>query len=214
MQSYNNLLAEVTARLGGRTDLGGRIDRWLNYAFFELLLNPRFSFNELDSFTTFTTLANQSTYELEDVGLNSMNFWFILNIRDNTNQIHIERSHYQVLDRVAMTTGRPVRYYRFHDALTFDPVPDGAFEMQIRFRKRPADLAAGSTFEGLGVEWEEPLVVLAVVKAWEALDQRDKASEQRSLLEPMLGVRQDIPQLESGVDDENTIMPVIDEWRW
>ena len=214
MISYANMVTEVTARLGGRTDLASRIGRWLNYAYAELLLNPRFSFHELDLVATFNTVIGQKDYFLPDYGLTNVNFWFILNLRDNTNELHLTKTHYQVIDRIQQVAGRPNRYYRFNNSITLDPIPDGVYLMQLRYRSRPPELTGGTGFSELGFEWEEPLVVLSTVKGWEALDNRDKAAEQRQLLEPMLQSRQDVPQLEDGVDGEVTIEPVVNEFRW
>lgn len=214
MITYDQMVEEVTARLGGRTDISGRINRWINYSVYELLLSPRFNFYELDAFTTFNTVVGKATYGLEvDAGLTKDKFWLILDIRDNTQQIHLERIHYQVMDRVSQVPGLPYRYYRFEEDITLDPIPNVVSEIQIRYRRR-FEIGPPSTFLNLGSEWEEPIVLLATLKGWEALDQRDKAAEQRSLLEPILMMRQDVLALEDGVDSENTVEPVYDEFRY
>lgn len=208
MVGFDALKSEVVARLGNRTDINSRVERWINHAFFELLLNPRFSFFELDTLTTFSTVAAQASYDLTVI---APTLWIILSLRDNTNERHLARSHHQVIDRMTTTPGQPARYYRFAQTVVFDPVPDNVFQMQLRYRIRPGDQASGSNFAGLGTEWEEPLVVLSTVKGFEALDQRDKATQQRQLLEAIMPTRQDVPTLEDA-DAEVTIAPRMEAY--
>ncbi len=157
MISYDAIVTEVTARLGNRTDVAARIGRWVNYSLFELMLNPRYSFFELD--------------------------------------------------QVTQTTGQPVRYFRYGMAVTFDPIPDAVYTIQMRYRTRPGDFASGSDLI-LGTEWEEPVVALATIRGFEALDMRNKAAEQRQLLESLMGTRMDVPTLEDA-DAEPTVQPTL-----
>lgn len=209
MQSFSAIKTEVVARLGNRSDINSRVERWINYAFFELLLNPRFSFFELDQTVSFATVANQTGYQVgTDILVTQQTFWFILDITDVTNQRHLSRSHFQVLDRVSSTTGQPTRYYRFGMSVFLDPTPDAAYNLRMRFRQRPADLDINSVnIFGLQTEWEEPLIVLSTIKGFEALDQRQKAQEQRQIFEAILPTRLDVPTLEDA-DAEVTISPM------
>jgi hypothetical protein len=204
MVGFDALKTEVIARLGNRTDIDARVDRWINYAFDELLLNPRFNFFELDDQVSFQTSngINQQTLDI------APNLWCILDITDLDNFRHLQRSHFQVLDRVTGTVGQVVRYYRFGMSIFFDPTPDAAYNMRLRFRRRPGDRVSGLDFEGLGTEWEEPVTVLSTVKGFEALDQMDKAQAARQLFEAILPSRMDVPTLEDA-DAETTIAPVL-----
>lgn len=205
MLSYNSIVTEVTARLGNRTDIASRIGRWINYAYYEILMNPRFNFFELDSIANFYTVPNQSFIDVANL---PTDFWHILGIRDVTNNRKLRRSHWQVFDRLTPTTGQPVRYARFGANIEFDPVPDLAYLNMMRYRARPPELAANTNFSTLGVEWEEPFVTIATIKGFEALEQPEKAAMQRQLLEPMLQAREDVPMLEDE-DNENAIEPTI-----
>src|SRR6266850_2370105 len=200
MVGFDALKTEVGARLGNRTDISSRVERWINHAFFELLLNPRFSFFELDSLAMFATVVGQASYALPAI---AANLWIILDIRDSTNFRHLERSHYQVIDRITPSSGQPTRYYRFAQTVNFDPVPDGVFQIQLRFRVRPGDQGTGSNFASLGTEWEEPLILLSTIKGFEALDQPEKAGAKRQLFEALMPTRQDVPTLEDA-DAETT----------
>lgn len=209
MQGFSAVKTEVVARLGNRSDISSRVERWIAYAYFELLLNPRFSFFELDKSVLFNTVIGQATYTIgTDILVNQTNFWFILDLTDTTNAFHLARSHFQVLDRVSSTNGQPVRYYRFGMGVVLDPTPDNIYTIQMRYRQRPADPSTTApTFSGLGTEWEEPLIVLSTIKGFEALDQRQKAQEQRQIFEAVLPTRLDVPTLEDA-DAETTISPM------
>ena len=210
MISYDAIVTEVTGRLGNRTDIGARIGRWINYSLFELLLNPRYSYYELDQGPVlFSTIANASTYNISDIVSPAalVTFWFILDLRDNTNSRRIRRVHYTEIDRVTQTTGQPVRYFRYGLAITFDPIPDAVYTIQMRYRQRPGDFISGSNLL-LGTEWEEPVVALATIRGFEALDMRQKAQEQRQLLEAIMPTRMDVPTLEDA-DAEPTIQPSL-----
>jgi len=208
--SYDAIVTEVTARLGNRTDVAARIGRWVNYSLFELMLNPRYSFFELDQGpVTFSTIANAATYQISTMLVPAAlpSFWFIMDLRDNTNSRRIRRVHYTEIDKVTQTTGQPVRYFRYGMAVTFDPIPDAVYTIQMRYRTRPGDFASGSDLI-LGTEWEEPVVALATIRGFEALDMRNKAAEQRQLLESLMGTRMDVPTLEDA-DAEPTVQPTL-----
>jgi len=191
MISFDAMKTELKARLGNRTDLDARMGRWINYAFFELTMNPRFSFYELDMRDSFTTVAVQDVYPIP------ADLWFVLDMRDDFNERKLRHSHWSYVDKFSRITGQPVRYFRFKNDLVLDPIPDAAYIIRRRYRKRPPDLIPGTTYEGLGTEWEEPILTMATIKAWEALKQPDYAAAQRQLLEGMLGGRDDVP----GLDD-------------
>lgn len=200
MISFDAMKTELKARLGNRTDLDARMVRWINYSFFEILMNPRFLFFELDTSFTFTTVAGTKDYVISPT-----DFWFILDIRDMPNARRLLRTHWSYLDKVVDTTGQPTRYYRFGNSLFLDPIPDNAYDIRVRYRRRPADLASGTLFEGLGTEWEEKIITLAAVKAFEALKLTEQAAGQRSLYEQMISTMSDVPGLED-FDSETGIM--------
>jgi hypothetical protein len=205
MLSYPALQTEVTARLGNRNDIASRVGRWINYAYYELLMNPRFNFFELDSIADFYTVPNQSYINVANL---PTDFWHILGIRDVTNNRKLRRSHWQVFDRLTPTFGQPTRYSRFGPNIEFDPIPDLVYLNQMRYRARPPELADNTNYSALGIEWEEPLITLSTIKGFEALEQPEKAAAQRQMLEPMLQTREDVPMLEDE-DNENAIEPAI-----
>jgi hypothetical protein len=202
--SFNTIKTEVIARLGGRTDISSRVETWINDAYFELCLSPRFSFYELDKSNTFTTVVNLREYNIEGFG----DVWFLLGLRDVTNERKLKKSHWTVFDAksqpTAATTQTATHYARFGDFVELDPTPGSIYTIKARYRRRPTELSAG-TDHPLGREWDEPITVLAVVKGYEALEQPEKAASQRTLLEQILSLREEPESLEDMDLDDLTI---------
>lgn len=207
MAGVTAIQAEVIARLGSRTDINARSLVWMNDAYFELLLSPRFPFWELDGSTTFTTVAGTRTYSLAAV----TDLWFILDLRDTTAIRRLERVDVRDFDEIQHVSGQPTRYARFANTLELDPTPDAADVIQVRYRKRPNELVIGGVHL-LGREWDEILTQLAVLKGREALEQTEQAAAQRTLVEGLLGMREAVLQLEDA-DADTTIGPELRGWR-
>jgi|SRR5438132_5418741 len=201
MAGFTAIQSEVIARLGNRTDLSARSAVWINDAYFELLLNPTFEFFELDLSSTITTVATTVSYTLPT------DMWFILDLTDTTNSRKLERSHWQVLDRVVPTSGQVTRYARFGANIQLDPIPDKAYTLTLRYRKRPGELALGSS-TALGREWDEVITLLAVMKGWEALSDHERATIARQLAREAIARRMDVPQLED-MDSTTTLAPQL-----
>lgn len=201
MAGYSTLVSEITQRLGNRSDITARVPIWLNDAYMEVLLSPRFAFFELDQSTTITTADGTRTYSLASI----TDLWFILSVRDTTNSQRLRRAHVREFDDIQYTEGQPNRYARFGNTLELDPTPDGTYTLTVRYRKRPSELSDGGS-PVMGREWDEVLIALAVLKGREALEQTEQAAGQRQLVEGMLARREEVLVLEDA-DAEVTMGP-------
>lgn len=199
MATFDVIKAEVKKRLGNRQDIDERLNVWINDAYFELLMEPEFTFYELDFEFTIVTVADQRAYDLS--GVNAL--WFILMMRDTTNEREVRKTSVKVIDRLATTTGQPNRYARFANTILLDPIPDDVYSLNVRYRLRPNELITG-TSPVIGREWDEILVVLSTVKGYEALEQPEKAGAARTLLNPLIDGRKDQEILE----DEDSEMGI------
>lgn len=206
MAGVTAITTEILARLGNRTGMDARVLTWLNDGYFELLLSPRFPFFELDTSTTLTTVASTRTVSLSGV----TDLWFILTVRDTTNIRRLRKADVREFDEIAHTTGFPTRYARYGTDLELDPTPDGAYSLQVRYRKRAAELTTGGSHL-LGREWDEVLIALGVLKGREALEQTEQAAGQRQLLEGMLAAREEVLSLED-MDSDAAIQPDLTGW--
>lgn len=204
MASFDAIQTEVKARLGNRDNIDSRLPVWINDAYFELLLNPRFSFFELDKQVLTSTVNTLRAYALP------ADLWFILDIRifktvsgTSSDFRKLRRSHWMDFDKREPLPGVPHKYARFGATIEIDPTPDATYTMLMRYRFRPVELTTGLS-PLIGREWDEVITVLSVIKGYDALEQPEEAAKQRTLLEQLLTSRLDVPQLED-MDAETTI---------
>lgn len=180
--SYSDIKSDVEFRLGNRSNLAAYIPRWINDAYMELLHSPRFSFYELDAVNT--SLATTAT--VKDVDISGvMDLWFILSVRDDTNERNLKKGDWKRFEDASRTSGQPIWYDRYAYTLIFDPVPDGAYDLQIRYRKRVSELDTGSSL-AIPREYDEILVGMIVRNAWNALQQYDKAAREYNRTEALI----------------------------
>jgi hypothetical protein len=205
--NVNELRSELIWRLGNRTDLAGRSVTWLNDAYFELLLSPRFTFFELDRIYQFETVVMQRVY---DVVTMIPDLWIVLDLRNETMQQKMARFHWSEFDRKWRVYAVPVRYARYARTVELDPTPDKVYQITMRYRLRPPQLIQDGAHM-LTREWDEVLITMAVQKGWEALEQWDKAMAQKQIVETQLGQREEPHSLEDA-DSETTIWPAKQRW--
>lgn len=209
----NLLQAEVIARLGNRSDINVRAWTWLNDAYFELLLSPRFTFFELE--TTVTAATGAAATETPLITLvPSGNVWAIVHITDTQNERRLVRAHLRDFDDMlrvgsSAAVGAPLYYAHFGATVYWYPKTDVSYPLKIRYRQRPPQLVDGQAVL-LEREWDEVVTALAVCKGWEALEQWDKATAQRQLLEGALSQREEAMRLED--EDAEPTIGVRLEW--
>lgn len=199
MAGFDSIFTEVKARIGNRSGIDSRITQWVNDSYFELMLLPRFVFHELEKTSTIVTVVNTASYSLPT------DLWFILNVTDTTNGREIRKGSWRSFDRRPATSGQVARYDRFGSGIQLDPPPNAIITMTVRYRFRPTELTAGGSHL-LGREWDEVIIVLATVKAFEALEQQQQAAVQRQLLEGLMGIRLSVRELED-TEQELNIQP-------
>jgi hypothetical protein len=205
--NINEIQQEIVWRVGNRTDLANRSMIWLNDAYFELLMSPRFTFFELDRQFQFSTVPMQRVY---DVVAMVPDLWIILDFRNETMQQKIARYHWSEFDRKWRVFAIPVRYARFASTVEFDPTPDKVYDLTMRYRLRPPELIQGGVHL-LTREWDEVIITMAVQKGWEALEQWEKSQAQKQIVEMQLSMREEPHSLEDA-DSETTIWPAKQRW--
>jgi len=200
MADVNQVISDITMRLGNRGDIFQWTLTWLNDAYFELLMSPRFTFYQIDQSYDWTANAGQRVYQLST---SIPDLWFIIDVRNNVFQQKLRRKDPTEFDRTWWTSGIPTRYTRYQDQIELDPTPDVDYSMTTRYRIRPPELVQGGVHL-LTREWDEVLTTMAVQKGWEALEQWDKAGEQKQVVEVQLARRFDAFQMDDA-DSEATI---------
>lgn len=208
MGAFNEIFSEVRERLGGRMTIDSRITRWINDAYFEILMNPRYKFFELDKMASFNTSSGVRDYELSSI---AGDVWFILSLRDETTEREVLKKDVKTFDRTVHTLGQPTRYARFGDKLILDPTPNGVYSMMMRYRQRVGEIGVGQ-MTVLNREWDEAFTILAVAKGYQGLEQPAKAQEQLQLFHVKLSSMEAVLSLEDD-DKEPTIAPFLQEIR-
>ena len=186
-QTYDDIKAEVIARMGSREDLSTRADQWIMDAFTELTQAPKASFRELDALYTVTVLANTPKIPVP------ADFWFILSLRDATRKL--DQVHWQVLDRTYRTQGIPTRFARYQDNIELDPIPNSNVDLIMRYRRRLPKLIEGMMIP-LEREWHELLITLTLAKGLAALQRFEEAVPYKSAVDFEVASRNDNPLLE------------------
>lgn len=198
--NVNQMLAELTWRLGNRSDIQARTLTWLNDAYFEFLMSPRFTFYQLDRSTAWVALTGTYKYHLPTL---FPGIWFVMDIRNDDWDQKLRKFDPTELDRGVRVSGPPFRYARFAEQIELDCIPDRDYNMTTRWRLRPAELVNDGEHM-LTREWDEVIITMAVQKGWEALEQWDKSNAQKQLVEVQLARRQDVADMET-IDHEITI---------
>lgn len=217
MGSFNDIFAEVKERLGGRTNIDTRLARWINDAYYDLLMAPQFTFDELIVGGNVTTAISSRAYNLYDAGYTD--FWYMKNVRNfTTNQVidqkDIKAASQEIIDFPVGTVfvGQP-RFYLMRTGgekfiLYLYPAPDAVYVIAFNYMKRPPELSVG-TSTVLPREWDEPIILLSTVKGYEALEQPDKAKKNLDLYNISVRTREERWKLEQD-DREPTIYPHLE----
>lgn len=205
MGTYADISAELLSSLGSRSDVSTRIPRWIDAAYFELLIGPRAGFYQLDKADeTITTVSGTKEYTLPT------DVWWLRTIEDITNDFVLRKKTIDEIDLSTTSTGKPLRWARFGGQALIDPTPDGAYNFRLRYRKRPEKLSVAGT-SIVGDEWDEVIWTLARKKAYEAMGEHTKAREQTQLFEAMIALRETTEDLEE-TNTEASITPRLEDY--
>jgi hypothetical protein len=113
---------------------------------------------------TWPTVVGQESYSLPD------DCFAVLRVRDNTNNLRILpfRSDDAWARRDTTTpNGKPVKYRRQRGFLSFFPVPDGVYTVELFYSSVPADLAGDDNSPVIAESWHIGIVRLARAMHWD-----------------------------------------------
>jgi hypothetical protein len=179
-----DIVTEVRLHLGGETTETlpeNQILRWVNRAYLELA--SAYQFDELEATTAITTSSGTAEYEAS-----ASDILRIIDVIDDTNNVKLrpwDRLRYGNATQgdASSITGTPVYWHisgvgsESRRQFTFYPTPDGAYTVNVVYRKTPTELvlSPSATSSVLPEPWDEVLVLLASSMGWRALGDDDKS---------------------------------------
>jgi hypothetical protein len=197
---FNDLDNEVILRTENRTTDLARADVWLRDALIEITSSPDFR-NEFDVLEEYGPIYNLTPptgnppvgvqeYDFSnfvptgDYNIATLDVLIWQDPPTNTIRRKLMQSHYQKADNFQPTFSLPTEWYRFADTLGFTPVPDKAYQVQIRLvRAHPInDNNLADTLILIPREWNEVLIWAAVERGFMELLEYEKAARVHTML--------------------------------
>lgn len=105
-----------------------------------------------------STVAGQREYDLSDGTVVSNIVKNGVRINDSTEPLYFV--FHNDLDRVQMESGKPYRYSAFAEKLVLDPVPDGVYNIQIKYLTTNYALSADKTTLKPNLELEDDVSII------------------------------------------------------
>lgn len=156
----------------------GRLDRWINFAYFEII--GAVEFPELEEVHSFNTVAGTDAYALP------ANTLGVTAVFDLTSKKRITKTGRSALLTFEAKGGRPRHYARIGANIVFRPVPNKVFNINVLLTKEPA-LLTGSDKTVLPTTWDYAVVLLATAGGFLS---RGQANESQIWLSRAIGYMQ------------------------
>lgn len=147
-------------------------DLWINDGYLDVCTSV--DLDELKGSLAITTVAGQALYALPYVVSSTQGAGLIDTTLygGGTPLSKGDKSWYREQDN---KSGRPETYFREGDVLVLYPTPDKAYTISLDFRIRPLPLSEETDSPILGQEWHRPIRLSARQKAFDDLQEFDKA---------------------------------------
>lgn len=188
-KAFSVFQSDLVFELGNRTDLDDKKGNWVNHAYITLTTMNRlwglrrdFYFPELFDVTT-TSCVDGTAYVSAPARC-----LYVREVWDTTNDNRLNKiswSDYIGRSGRADTDseGAPTHWVvsgatdstGAHKKVWLYPTPSGGQGIQISYRKIPAELDDDDDTTIIGIEWDEPLLQLAVIQSHIRLGEFDRA---------------------------------------
>ena len=186
-KTFETFKDELKFELGrpNDTSLDNYVGNWINTAYIQLVtrnkfwtINRRFYFPELEVDTTEDTIDGQAYIDVPSDCLVIRTLW------DSTSDVKLTKmdwSEYTSKTGRANSSseGAPAKWCRRGSYIYLNPTPDDTYTIYIYYRKIPALLSDNDDTTAIGVEWDEPILQLAVIQSHMRLGEFDKASAKK-----------------------------------
>lgn len=191
--TIGDLVDEVILRVENRTTDTDRASVWIRDSLIEISSNPdyRDDFDQLCIWgNQFNLIIGQQEYDESnyvppgDVNLATLDFLIWIDYPTNMWRKKLEYMSYQESDRFQPLNSLPTQWYRFNEAIGFNPVPDKTYQVQPRILQfHPInDNVLDDTIILLPREWNHLLVLAAVEHGFIEQGEYEKASSIHTLL--------------------------------
>jgi len=186
----SDLASEVILRTENRIEDTNRANVWVRDALLEISSSPdyRDDFVELELLGPAFNLTPQiqeyaasSFIPAGTVQIVAADIMIWTDYPANTVRRKLDVSHYQKVDRFSPVYALPTEWYRFSSNIGFNPVPDKAYQVQSRqVKMHPInDNNLGQTLILLPRDWNEVLIMAAVIRGFVELLEYEKANKVR-----------------------------------
>lgn len=145
---------------------GARIITWLDDA--QKYVVRQLNYRVGQTTNTFSTVLGDNTYTVPSDYLS----W--VDLYDVNNQQSLATMTIEDLDASDPTVfGQPVSFLVYGDQITLDPVPDGVYNLSLRYRKLPATLATGNDTPVIPAEYHPLLISYALSRCYRSEEDYD-----------------------------------------
>ncbi len=188
-KTFTEFKSELLWALGGLTaaDVNSMEGSWVNSAYLSLTSRNKFwkfkvpktfSFPELDTTTTATGNDGDAYISKPSDSI------FVHTVWDMTNDVMLAyRDHGWYTDQTgradADSESTPTYWTPYSNKLYLFPTLDDEYNFTIYYRKRTADLTGTGTTV-IGAEWDEPILMFAVMRGYMFLRDFETAKEWRN----------------------------------
>lgn len=211
----SELEAEITAGMGGRTDItSARMTRALNMA--QDKLSNTYPFQELHTVLTLTTVEDQATNTLTSIprDIHSVRLIDGTHSRRLIYKAGVEFD-YQTPYPAEYTTDRPTSYTIFDDKIEWWRVPDNGYTIYVRMVAKPTNFTTSSDVVSSYRDKDEYLISYALSYLYRSLGNKEKWTfwEMRckDLMKDYLQAEAPFTAFGHGIRPEYTSVP--DYWR-
>jgi hypothetical protein len=170
--TYSEAFDEVKVALGNRTDVDDRISFAVNAAYRNIATS--FRHYELEAIVQGNLVIGSRRYLLPS------DLRVILDLRDETNGIKLEKFDYRAFDQMkTFPSGNPTRYARFGSYFEIDATPTAANLITLRYAKRIESVSGSQKFLTPS-EWDEAVVLGAIYRVLNRIGEYDKAEKAKA----------------------------------
>lgn len=173
LKSLADLRSDLAFDLGNRTDLGpANYDRWINDAYVDMASSADIPESKVS--LQFDVVVGQPFYKLPS-GLGRAMRGAMYSTGDEDEGWKLEHRDVDYWRMLPNNTGAPRMFAKEQNVIVLWPTPDAAYTIVLDMKIEPVKLTLTTDYPIFANEYHEPLLKLARAKAWESLQNDEKA---------------------------------------